>query len=275
MWLNAGNSGSGAVFASWHRVLGARIDANCGVDISLVLDIRRSDYHVVPCSDQGHPTMLKSIRFRAIRTVLPIAMTLLLPLSVFAQSKPAETTKPAKPDVAAAAEAPSNPRALIKTSLGDITVELDAIKAPKSTENFVKYAQDGFYNGTIFHRVIGNFMIQGGGFTPDLRQKPTRPSIPNEAKNGLSNKRGTLAMARTPDPNSATAQFFINLVDNRNLDFVSDERAETWGYAVFGKVLEGMDVVDKIAASPTGPKGPFRSDVPTTDVVIEKVEILP
>jgi cyclophilin family peptidyl-prolyl cis-trans isomerase len=219
--------------------------------------------------------MLKSLRFRAIRAALPVAMIVLLPLGVLAQSRPAETTKPATPDAATTVDAPVNPKALIKTSLGDITVELDATKAPRSTENFVKYAQDGFYNGTIFHRVIGNFMIQGGGFTPDLRQKPTRPSIANEAKNGLSNKRGTLDMALTPDPNSATAQFFVNLVDNRNLDFVSDERAETWGYAVFGKVVEGMDVVDKIAASPTGPKGPFRSDVPTTDVVIEKVEILP
>ncbi|MFZ1391903.1 MAG: peptidylprolyl isomerase [Dokdonella sp.] len=164
---------------------------------------------------------------------------------------------------------------MIKTSLGDITVELNAEKAPKSVENFLQYAKEGFYNGTIFHRVINNFMIQGGGFTPDLHQKPTKPSIPNEAKNGLSNLRGTIAMARTPDPNSATAQFFINLVDNRNLDFVSDERAETWGYAVFGKVVEGMDVVDAIKVVPTGPKGPFRSDVPTTDVVIEKVEILP
>ena len=214
-------------------------------------------------------------RYVTLKALLPIALTVLLPLSAFAQTKQAPVTKPAMPVAAATTEAPANPKALIKTSLGDITVELDAAKAPKSVENFVKYANDGFFNGTIFHRVIGNFMIQGGGFTPDLRQKPTRPSIPNEAKNGLSNKRGTLAMARTPDPNSATAQFFINLVDNRNLDFVSDERAETWGYAVFGKVVEGMDVVDKIAATPTGPKGPFRSDVPTTDVVIEKVEILP
>ncbi|HET9033450.1 MAG TPA: peptidylprolyl isomerase [Dokdonella sp.] len=196
-------------------------------------------------------------------------------MSALAQTKPAEPAAAAKPNAAAEAPAPVNPKVLIKTSLGDITVELDAEKAPKSVENFLQYAKDGFYAGTIFHRVIGNFMIQGGGFTPDLHQKPTRPSITNEAKNGLSNKRGTLAMARTPDPNSATAQFFINLVDNRNLDFVSDERAETWGYAVFGKVIEGMDVVDKIAAVPTGPKGPFRSDVPTTDVTIEKVEILP
>ena len=219
--------------------------------------------------------MLKLLRKSTLQALLPFALSALLPLAAVAQSKTAEPAKPGKTEAAAVAETPANPRALIKTSLGDITVELDAAKAPKSVENFITYAKDGFYDGTVFHRVIGNFMIQGGGFTPDLQQKPTRPSIQNEAKNGLSNKRGTLAMARTPDPNSATAQFFVNLVDNRNLDFVSDERAETWGYAVFGKVVAGMDTVDKIAATPTGPKGPFRSDVPTTDVVIEKVEILP
>ena len=217
--------------------------------------------------------MLRISRSRAFRTVLPFAMALLLPLAASAQSDAAKPTT--KPPVAATTAPTVNPKVLIKTNMGDITVELNAEKAPKSVENFLQYVKDGFYNGTIFHRVIDNFMIQGGGFTPDLRQKPTRPSIPNEAKNGLSNKRGTIAMARTPDPNSATAQFFINLVDNRNLDYVSDERAETWGYAVFGQVVSGMDVVDKIKAVPTGPKGPFRSDVPTTDVVIEKVEILP
>ena len=217
--------------------------------------------------------MLRIVRSRTFRAVLPFAMALLLPLAASAQSDAAKPTT--KPPVAATTAPTVNPKVLIKTNMGDITVELNAAKAPKSVENFLQYVKDGFYNGTIFHRVIDNFMIQGGGFTPDLRQKPTRPSIPNEAKNGLSNKRGTIAMARTPDPNSATAQFFINLVDNRNLDYVSDERAETWGYAVFGQVVSGMDVVDKIKAVPTGPKGPFRSDVPTTDVVIEKVELLP
>ena len=217
--------------------------------------------------------MLRIVRSRTFRAVLPFAMALLLPLAASAQSDAAKPTT--KPPVAATTAPTVNPKVLIKTNMGDITVELNAEKAPKSVENFLQYVKDGFYNGTIFHRVIDNFMIQGGGFTPDLRQKPTRPSIPNEAKNGLSNKRGTIAMARTPDPNSATAQFFINLVDNRNLDYVSDERAETWGYAVFGQVVSGMDVVDKIKAVPTGPKGPFRSDVPTTDVVIEKVELLP
>ena len=215
--------------------------------------------------------MLQFSRSSTVRSLLPFALALLVPICAWAQDT-AEATKPAE---AAPAVPAANPKALIKTNMGDITIELYADKAPKSVENFLQYAKDGFYNGTIFHRVIDNFMIQGGGFTADLRQKPTRPSIPNEAKNGLSNKRGTVAMARTPDPNSATAQFFINLVDNRNLDFVSDERAETWGYAVFGNVIGGMEVVDKIKAIPTGPKGPFRSDVPTTDVVIEKVEILP
>ena len=217
--------------------------------------------------------MLRIPRSCTLRALLPFALALFLPVGASAQSDAAKPTT--KPPVAATTAPTVNPKVLIKTNMGDITVELNAEKAPKSVENFLQYVKDGFYNGTIFHRVIDNFMIQGGGFTPDLRQKPTRPSIPNEAKNGLSNKRGTIAMARTPDPNSATAQFFINLVDNRNLDYVSDERAETWGYAVFGQVISGMDVVDKIKAVPTGPKGPFRSDVPTTDVVIEKVELLP
>jgi cyclophilin family peptidyl-prolyl cis-trans isomerase len=200
------------------------------------------------------------------------SLLLLLPMTAWAQTKPAAA--PAAEAPAAAVEKPANPQAIIKTNLGEIRVELNAEKAPKSVENFLQYAKDGFYDGTIFHRVIDNFMIQGGGFTPDLKQKPTRASIANEAKNALSNKRGTLAMARTPDPNSATAQFFINVVDNRNLDYVSDERADTWGYAVFGKVVSGMEVVDQIKATPVGPKGPFPRDVPTTDVVIEKVTIV-
>ena len=149
--------------------------------------------------------MLRIVRSRTFRAVLPFAMALLLPLAASAQSDAAKPTT--KPPVAATTAPTVNPKVLIKTNMGDITVELNAAKAPKSVENFLQYVKDGFYNGTIFHRVIDNFMIQGGGFTPDLRQKPTRPSIPNEAKNGLSNKRGTIAMARTPDPNSATAQF--------------------------------------------------------------------
>jgi peptidyl-prolyl cis-trans isomerase A (cyclophilin A) len=187
-------------------------------------------------------------------------------------AKPAKAT--AKPDgKTAAAEAKATaPKVLLKTSLGDITVELYPDKAPKSVENFLAYVKSGFYDGTVFHRVIGSFMIQGGGFTRDLHQKQTRAAIVNESKNGLSNLQGTLAMARTQDPNSATAQFFINTVDNARLDYTSDASP---GYAVFGKVVAGLDVVDKIKAVPTGPQGPFRSDVPTTPVVIEKATLLP
>jgi peptidyl-prolyl cis-trans isomerase A (cyclophilin A) len=190
---------------------------------------------------------------------------------------PKATTKaPAKATEkpAAAAANAAAPRVLLKTSMGDITVELYPDKAPKSVENFLTYVKSGFYDGTIFHRVIANFMIQGGGFTNgDLQQpKRTRASIVNESKNGLSNLQGTLAMARTQDPNSATAQFFINTVDNPRIDYTDDASP---GYCVFGKVVSGLDVVDKIKAVPTGAQGPFRSDVPTTPVVIEKATLLP
>ncbi len=158
----------------------------------------------------------------------------------------------------------------IQTSLGRIVVELDAEKAPKSSANFLQYAREGFYNGTIFHRVIPGFMIQGGGFDAKMTQKTTRAPIENEAKNGLKNRRGTLAMARTMDPHSATAQFFINHADNAPLDYPS---RDGWGYAVFGKVTEGMDVVDQIASQPTSSKG-FYQDVPRTPVVIQNVKIL-
>ncbi|MFC4822344.1 peptidylprolyl isomerase [Dokdonella ginsengisoli] len=187
-------------------------------------------------------------------------------------AKPAKTpAKTAEKPAAAEAAANSN-KVLIKTSLGDITVELYPDKSPKSVENFLGYVKSGFYDGTVFHRVIEGFMIQGGGFTKDLRQKPTKAPIPIESKNGLSNLRGTVSMARTMDPNSATAQFFINTVDNPRLDYVSDANP---GYAVYGKVIAGLEVVDKIKAVPTGPQGPFRSDVPTTAIVIEKVSLVP
>jgi peptidyl-prolyl cis-trans isomerase A (cyclophilin A) len=215
-----------------------------------------------------------------------LILVLLVPALAFAQA-----TAPAKPAAKTAAKAaPAKPKAddkqasasdktaaskvLIKTNLGDMTVELYPDKAPKTVENFLAYVNSGFYDGTIFHRVIDNFMIQGGGFTRDLRQKPTRPAITNEAKNGLSNLRGTLAMARTGDPNSATAQFFINVVDNPRLDYTSDANGATWGYCVFGKVTGGADIIDKIKAVPTGAQGPFKSDVPTTPVVIEKVSVI-
>ena len=224
------------------------------------------------------------------RALLLIALS--MPAFALAQTEPAKPapkapakTAPAKPaaakpkaaDAAPAADfakAPVASKVLIKTSLGDMTVELYPDKSPKSVENFLTYVNAGFYDGTIFHRVIDNFMIQGGGFTRELRQKPTRPAIANEAKNGLSNTRGTLAMARTGDPNSATAQFFINVVDNPRLDFTSEANGATWGYTVFGKVVSGLDVVDKIKAVPTGPQGPFKSDVPTTPVVIEKISVI-
>ncbi len=165
------------------------------------------------------------------------------------------------------------PRVLIKTNLGNITIELNAEKAPKSVGNFLNYVQQGFYNGTVFHRVISNFMIQGGGFTSDFQRKPTNPAIMNEAQNGLKNVKGSVAMARTNDPHSATAQFFINVKDNSFLDHRSPT-PRGWGYAVFGKVVKGMDVVEKIRNVQTGRKGPFRQDVPLKNIVIEKVELI-
>jgi peptidyl-prolyl cis-trans isomerase A (cyclophilin A) len=162
-----------------------------------------------------------------------------------------------------------NPVVIISTSKGDIKVELFKNEAPVTVENFLSYVNDGFYDGTIFHRVIPNFMVQGGGFTPDFAQKPTKAPIKNEANNGLKNDRGTLAMARTQVVDSATSQFFINIVNN---DFFNNG-ARDFGYAVFGKVIDGMDVVDAIAAVPTSNKG-MHGDVPTEDVVIESVKVV-
>ncbi|MBK6279604.1 MAG: peptidyl-prolyl cis-trans isomerase [Gammaproteobacteria bacterium] len=159
----------------------------------------------------------------------------------------------------------------LHTSMGDITLELDAEKAPKTVANFLQYARDGFYDGTIFHRVISNFMIQGGGMTPDMAEKQTRAPVENEANNGLKNKTGTVAMARTNDPHSATAQFFINVSDNGFLDHTAPT-AQGWGYAVFGRVTAGMDVVEKIKAVATGNKG-FHQDVPKEAVTIERVTV--
>ena len=158
-----------------------------------------------------------------------------------------------------------NPVVIIKTTKGDIKVELDREKAPISTDNFLAYVEDGYYDGTIFHRVINNFMIQGGGFMADGQQKPTKAPVKNEADNGLKNKRGTIAMARTGVVDSATSQFFINTVDN---DFLNHGKRD-FGYAVFGKVVDGMDVVDAIAVVPTGP-----GDVPDDQIVIESVTVV-
>jgi peptidyl-prolyl cis-trans isomerase A (cyclophilin A) len=162
-------------------------------------------------------------------------------------------------------------KVLMQTSLGDIGLELDADKAPKTVANFLRYVDKGFYNGTIFHRVIYDFMIQGGGFTPDLKKKNTQAPVLNEAKNGLKNDRGSIAMARTSDPHSATAQFFINHGNNNNLDHPS---FDGWGYAVFGKVISGMDVVDKIAEQPTEDRPGGMQNVPKQAVVIKSIKRL-
>lgn len=161
---------------------------------------------------------------------------------------------------------------LLKTNKGDITLTLDAIKAPKTVANFLQYVKSGHYDGTIFHRVIDNFMVQGGGMTAGLKEKTSGAQIENEANNGLKNERGTVAMARTSDPHSATAQFFINVNDNDFLNHTAPN-AQGWGYAVFGKVTDGQDVVDAIRKVKTGNTG-FHQDVPAEDVVIEKASVL-
>ncbi|MEF8699003.1 MAG: peptidylprolyl isomerase [Candidatus Accumulibacter sp. UW26] len=159
----------------------------------------------------------------------------------------------------------------MQTSMGRIVIELDAEKAPKTVQNFVQYVNEGFYNGTVFHRVIPGFMIQGGGFTVELEQKPAPRKVQNEARNGLKNARGTIAMARTSDPHSASAQFFINHRDNAALDYPA---ADGWGYAVFGKVTQGLDVVDKIARVATGNRA-MHQNVPLEPVIIQSVKIIP
>jgi peptidyl-prolyl cis-trans isomerase B (cyclophilin B) len=173
----------------------------------------------------------------------------------------------------AQAQGAATPRIKLATSAGDIVLQLDAAKAPKSVENFLAYVKKGHYNGTVFHRVIPGFMIQGGGFDVGMNQKPTEKPIENEATNGLKNDKYTIAMARTPHPHSASAQFFINVADNAFLNHTAPT-PQGWGYAVFGKVVEGMDVVDKISAVPTGVKGMYR-DVPLTPVIINAATVLP
>ncbi len=187
-------------------------------------------------------------------------------LLTLAQAAPQGAAPPPAP--ATPKPAPTGPVVELATSLGSIKIALDAEKAPITVDNFLKYVRGGFYDGTVFHRVMTNFMIQGGGMTPDLKEKTTRPAIRNEARNGLRNSRGTIAMARTNDPNSATSQFFINVKDNHRLDFGIGGA----GYAVFGEVVEGMDVVDKIVGVPTGTKtasGIAYENVPLTPVLIK------
>jgi peptidyl-prolyl cis-trans isomerase A (cyclophilin A)/peptidyl-prolyl cis-trans isomerase B (cyclophilin B) len=162
----------------------------------------------------------------------------------------------------------------MKTNLGSIVLELYPDKAPKTVENFLQYVEDGFYKNTVFHRVIAGFMIQGGGFDASLKQKPTRPPIQNEAANGLKNETGSIAMARTSDPHSASAQFFINVANNGFLNYKASNQSG-YGYAVFGKVISGMDIVNKIASAPTGSGGPFAGDVPKSSIIIEEMITLP
>jgi len=175
----------------------------------------------------------------------------------FAQTPREEAAAPAEEEMV-------NPKVLLKTSMGDIVIELLADKAPVTVENFLSYVDDGFYDGTIFHRVIGSFVIQGGGFTPDMVRKPTKQPIVNESDNGLSNKRGTIAMARLSDPNSATSQFYINVQDNPSLDRTANKP----GYCVFGKVAEGMDVIDEMRQVRTAPKPPLPRDVPVETITL-------
>jgi len=209
-----------------------------------------------------------------MRYIAPLHVLLpaLLAVSVSAcaaQKEPKAETAPAAQPTATTS---SMPRVTLSTNMGDIVVELNPAKAPLSSANFIEYVQSGQYNGTIFHRVIDNFMIQGGGFDQNMQQKPTRAPIQNEANNGLKNTRGTIAMARTGDPHSASSQFFINVKDNAFLDHTSPT-PQGWGYTVFGQVVEGMDVVDKIKNVKTGNKG-FHQDVPQEDVIIEKAEVV-
>ena len=175
--------------------------------------------------------------------------------------------------------APAYPRVALETSAGRIVIELYPDKAPNTVANFISYVKDGHYNGTVFHRVIADLLVQGGAFTPDLQQKPERRPIINESDNGLSNLRGTIAAARRPsEKDSATAQFFINTIDNRQFDFSSDANTLTAGYCVFGRVVEGVDVIDKIRIVATAARSPFSSDVPISPIVIERavtLEVIP
>ena len=189
-------------------------------------------------------------------------MRIMLTISLLGLVGPAAWSQPQ--------EIPLYPRVKVETTKGDFVLQLNGQRAPVTVANFIEYVRDDHYAGTVFHRVIDSFMIQGGGYTAELEQKEVKGNIANESGNGLQNRRGTIAMARTGEPHSANAQFFINLVDNSRLD----PSATRWGYAVFGEVIEGMEVIDQIGLAPTGPGGPFNSDVPQAPVIIEKVSVL-
>lgn len=194
-----------------------------------------------------------------------LATLLVAPLAIAQTAKPAATTLPSAAD---------DPSVVVHTSQGDITLELFADKSPKSVANFLRYVHEGFYAGTVFHRAIPGYLVQGGLYTKELQPRRTHSPVQSEADNGLSNLRGTVAVARGADPNSGTSQFFINLVDDRRLDYVGNQSGLTWGYTVFGKVVKGMDVIDKIASLPTHGQGPFSADVPNPLVVIESINVV-
>lgn len=203
-----------------------------------------------------------------LRVLRNLTLTGLLPLFCLAANAAPPSTSNQKQGVTMT----TNPRVKMITSQGDIIISLDAAKAPKTVANFLAYVNDGFFDGTIFHRVIDGFMIQGGGFEPGLKQKSTKGTVENEANNGLKNNKYTLAMARTQDPHSATAQFFINVANNDFLNHTAPT-AQGWGYAVFGEVVEGKDVVDKMKGVATGNSG-MHQNVPTTDVLIIKAAVI-
>ena len=191
--------------------------------------------------------------------------SMLFLLGVFGCSEAEQAPAPQTPQAEA-----QHPRVSMQTSMGEMVIELYPDKAPKTVENFLRYVDEGYYEGTIFHRVIDGFMAQGGGFTADFNKKETHPPVINEADNGLNNIVGTIAMARTSDPHSATSQFFINVANNSFLDF-RDKTPRAYGYAVFGRVVKGMDVLKAIKSVPTGPGGPFPKDVPQTTITIDKI----
>jgi peptidyl-prolyl cis-trans isomerase B (cyclophilin B) len=203
---------------------------------------------------------------RLVRSLALVGMIPLVSLSAQAASPSNSTQKQGVTSMSTA------PRVKMSTNQGDFIISLNAEKAPKTVANFLAYVKDGFFDGTIFHRVIDGFMIQGGGFEPGLKQKPTKATVENEANNGLKNNKYTLAMARTSDPHSATAQFFINVANNDFLNHTAPT-AQGWGYAVFGEVVEGQDVIDKMKGVPTANSG-FHQNVPTTDIVITKAVVL-
>ncbi len=215
--------------------------------------------------DTAPPRSRPAQRLATMRKTLLIALCLLFPLTLHAQAAPApNATTPLRP----------LPEVVLQTSEGDITLELFINKSPKSVANFLQYVQSGFYDGTVFQRVIKGYLIQGGQYTRQLVAKRTSDPVDAESNNGLSNLRGTVAVARGAAPNSGTSQFFINLVDNRRLDYVNGKSGLTWGYTVFGKVIDGMDVVDKIGNLPTHAQGPFTADVPQPLVVIESARVI-